>query len=81
MAGLIPLIKAATPNRRVIYRSHIQIRTDLVALPGSAQSKIWDLLWASIQHCDLFVAHPVPSFVPRNVPRDKVLYMPATSDL
>ncbi len=35
MPGLIPLIKKLTPERPVLYRSHIQIRSDLVAKAGS----------------------------------------------
>ncbi|KAH7199048.1 uncharacterized protein B0J16DRAFT_353359 [Fusarium flagelliforme] len=34
--GLIPLIKRFTPDRPVLYCSHIQIRSDLVAKDGSA---------------------------------------------
>ncbi|KXJ89655.1 family 4 glycosyltransferase [Microdochium bolleyi] len=80
MPGLIPLIKKVTPNRPVLYRSHIQIRSDLVAQEGSPQSEVWDYLWNDIQHADAFISHPIPEFVPRNVPREKVMYMPATTD-
>ena len=80
MPGLIPLIKKATPNRPVLYRSHIQIRSDLVAQAGSPQEDVWEYLWNNIQQADMFISHPIPSFVPKNVPRDKVAYMPATTD-
>ncbi|KUJ15346.1 glycosyltransferase family 4 protein [Mollisia scopiformis] len=80
MPGLIPLIKTLTPNRPVLYRSHIQIRSDLAMTPGSPQSDIWQFLWSNIKHADMFISHPIPSFVPANVPADKVAYLPATTD-
>ena len=80
MPGLIPLIKKVTPDRPVLYRSHIQIRSDLVAKAGSPQADIWDFLWNNIQGCDMFISHPIPIFVPHNVPREKVVYLPATTD-
>lgn len=80
MPGLIPLIKKITPNRPVLYRSHIQIRSDLVAVPGSPQADIWGFLWNNIQKADMLLSHPIPEFVPHNVPRDMVAYMPATTD-
>lgn len=80
MPGLIPLIKKKTPNRPVLYRSHIQIRADLVAKEGSPQAEIWDFLWGNIKQADMFISHPIPAFVPHNVPREKVVYLPATTD-
>ncbi|KAI1371769.1 glycosyltransferase family 4 protein [Hypoxylon crocopeplum] len=80
MPGLIPLIKQVTPNRPVIYRSHIQIRSDLVAQNDSPQQQAWNFLWDNIRHADMFVSHPIPKFVPDSVPRDLVAYMPATTD-
>ncbi|KAI5864118.1 glycosyltransferase family 4 protein [Durotheca rogersii] len=80
MPGLIPLIREVTPNRPIIYRSHIQIRSDLVAESGSPQEQAWSFLWDKIRQADSFVSHPVPKFVPHNVPRDLVTYMPATTD-
>ncbi|KAJ9234761.1 CAZyme family GT4 [Paecilomyces variotii] len=80
MPGLIPLIKKITPNRPVIYRSHIQIRSDLVAIPGSPQADSWNWLWESIKQADLFISHPVSAFVPHNVPKEIVGYMPASTD-
>ncbi|ROT38287.1 clock-controlled-9 protein [Sodiomyces alkalinus F11] len=80
MPGLIPLIKKLTPNRPVLYRSHIQIRSDLTAMAGSPQADVWDFLWNNIQKADMFISHPIPLFVPHNVPHEKVAYMPATTD-
>ncbi|KAL7896881.1 glycosyltransferase family 4 protein [Trichoderma sp. SZMC 28014] len=80
MPCLIPLIKKLTPSRPVFYRSHIQIRADLIDMAGSPQADIWDFLWKNIKQADLFISHPIPSFVPHNVPKEKVLYLPATTD-
>lgn len=80
MPGLIPLCKKADPERKVIYRSHIQIRSDLVAEKDSAARGVWDYLWNDIQHADLFISHPVPIFVPDGIPPEIVAFMPATTD-
>lgn len=80
MPGLIPLIKKITPNRPVVYRSHIQIRSDLVAIPGSPQADSWNWLWEDIKLADVFISHPVRAFVPHNVPKETVGYMPASTD-
>lgn len=80
MPGLIPLIKKLTPDRPVLYRSHIQIRSDLIDNPDSPQAEVWDFLWNDIQKADLFISHPIPKFVPHNVPPELVTYMPATTD-
>lgn len=80
MPYLIPMIKKMTPKRPVLYRSHIQIRSDLVALENTPQSDIWQFLWSKIEPADMFISHPIPSFVPKNVPTAKVSYMPAATD-
>ncbi|KAF0645386.1 hypothetical protein FPSE5266_09908 [Fusarium pseudograminearum] len=80
MPGLIPMIKRLTPDRPVLYRSHIQIRSDLVAIDGSPQNDIWNYLWSNIKEADMFISHPIPKFVPHTVPKEKVVYLPATTD-
>ncbi|PNP74454.1 hypothetical protein FNYG_12210 [Fusarium nygamai] len=80
MPGLIPLIKRITPDRPVLYRSHIQIRSDLIARDSSAQADIWEFLWSNIQLADMYISHPIPAFVPHTVPRARVAYLPATTD-
>ncbi|KAG0635584.1 hypothetical protein HOY80DRAFT_1139795 [Tuber brumale] len=37
MPALIPLIKTGRPEVEISYRSHIEVREDLVAIPGSPQ--------------------------------------------
>jgi glycosyltransferase involved in cell wall biosynthesis len=80
MPRLISLVKHITPDRPVIFRSHIQIRSDLINEDGTPQADIWDFLWENIKQADLFISHPIPSFVPKNIPETMVAYMPATTD-
>lgn len=80
MPALIPLIRKVTPDRPILYRSHIQIRSDLTAVEGSPQHDIWSFLWENIKGSDMFISHPIPYFVPPTVPLDKVCYFPATTD-
>ncbi|KAJ5666494.1 uncharacterized protein N7477_008942 [Penicillium maclennaniae] len=77
---LIPLIKERTPDRPVIFRSHIQIRGDLVDTPGTPQAESWEFLWEAIKQADLFLSHPIRAFVPKNVPPEKLGYLPASTD-
>ncbi|RDL41233.1 Glycosyltransferase family 4 protein [Venustampulla echinocandica] len=79
MPGLIPLIKEITPDRPVLYRSHIQIHSALANIEGTPQHDVWQFLWANIKLADLFISHPIPSFVPENVPRPMTCYLPATT--
>ncbi|ORX58389.1 hypothetical protein BCR36DRAFT_580011 [Piromyces finnis] len=80
MVGLVPYIKEVNPACKILYRSHIQIRADLANTPGSPQNGVWSYLWSFIQHCDLFISHPVLSFIPDEVPLEKTVLMPAASD-
>ena len=64
MPGLIPLIRKLHPEIPVIYRSHIEIRSDLVHVPGSPQEEVWKYLWNNIQLADLFI-----STIPRDLPQ------------
>lgn len=79
-AGLIPYIKEANPQAKIIYRSHIQIVGSLASQPGTPQYKTWSFLWNFIQHADYFVSHPLQMFIPNNVPAEKIFYVPATTD-
>jgi glycosyltransferase involved in cell wall biosynthesis len=81
-AGLIPHVKMMNPHATLVYRSHIEIRSDLIAKLGSIQREVWDYLWSLIRHCDIFISHPVATFVPKEVKDShmKIRYMPATTD-
>ncbi|KAK7014984.1 trehalose phosphorylase [Favolaschia claudopus] len=80
MPGLIPLIKKVRPDLPIIYRSHIEIRSDLVHVAGSPQEEVWKYLWNNIQLADLFISHPVNKFVPSDVPIDKLALLGAATD-
>jgi glycosyltransferase involved in cell wall biosynthesis len=54
--------------------------SSLVNRPGTPQHHTWEFLWESIKGADCFVSHPVRAFVPENVPAQKVVLMPATTD-
>ena len=56
MPGLIPLIRKIRPELPIVYRSHIEIRSDLVQKPGSPQEEVWQYLWKNIQLADLFIS-------------------------
>lgn len=79
-SGLIPHIRRDNPSAVVIYRSHIQIDTEFLRDRQSPQWQSWRFVWAMISGADHFVFHPVPDFVPEDVPRASVSYMPATTD-
>lgn len=79
-SGLIPYIKKANPQVKIIYRSHIQIRADLLRKKQQPQIATWSFLKKNILQTDLFVSHPIKAFLPDDVPLDKVVAMPATTD-
>lgn len=81
MPGLIPLIKKIRPDLPIVYRSHIEIRSDLTSIKGSPQEEVWEYLWKNIQIADLFISHPVSKFVPADVPMEKVALLGAATDL
>ncbi|KAF8921442.1 glycosyltransferase family 4 protein [Mucidula mucida] len=80
MPGLIPLIKKVRPELPIVYRSHIEIRSDLVHVAGSPQEEVWKYLWNNIQLADLFISHPVNKFVPSDVPIEKLALLGAATD-
>jgi len=64
----------------IIYRSHIEIRSDLVHIKGSPQEEVWSYLWKNIQLADMFISHPVKKFVPSDVPNEKLALLGAATD-
>lgn len=80
MPGLIPLIKKVRPELPIVYRSHIEIRSDLVQQKGSPQEGVWQYLWKNIKLADLFISHPVSKFVPSTVPPEKLALLGAATD-
>ncbi|KAJ2767421.1 hypothetical protein IWQ57_003954 [Coemansia nantahalensis] len=81
VSAIIPRIRKLNPDVRIIYRSHIEIRSDLASVAGSMQHDLWDFLWGGfISQSDLFISHPVAGFIPPRVPHAKVALMPAATD-
>lgn len=78
--GLIPFIKQANPDVKIIYRSHIHMVTSLTDQAGTPQHHVWRFLWQYIKETNCYVSHPVKAFVPCVVPESKVVFMPATTD-
>ncbi|KAJ7063166.1 trehalose phosphorylase [Mycena amicta] len=68
------------PDLPIVYRSHIEIRSDLVHKSGSPQEDVWQYLWNNIQLADLFISHPVNKFVPDDVPIEKLALLGAATD-
>lgn len=77
---MMPHIRALVPGVKIIFRCHIEIRTDLLADPTSAVAQVWNYLWSFARHADLFVFHPVKGFIPTEVPRERTVVMSPTTD-
>ncbi|KAF9264756.1 trehalose synthase [Marasmius fiardii PR-910] len=74
------LIRKVRPELPIVYRSHIEIRSDLVHVAGSPQEGVWKHLWSYIKLADLFISHPVNKFVPDDVPVEKLALLGAATD-
>lgn len=79
VARLVPLIREDNKDAKIIYRSHIQIRSELMA-ESERMREVWEYLWEALQDVDYFVSHPIRSSVPASVPREKIIYNPAGTD-
>ncbi|KZV97732.1 UDP-Glycosyltransferase/glycogen phosphorylase [Exidia glandulosa HHB12029] len=81
LTALIPIARRVNPKAKIIFRSHIEIRSDLIDAGTSPQKDVWDYLFNFIRGADVFVSHPIPAFVPSNVhQRMPVVYMPPCTD-
>ncbi|KAH9385586.1 alpha,alpha-trehalose phosphorylase (configuration-retaining) [Nematocida major] len=81
---LAQVIKKEFPSVKIIYRSHIQIRGEMIQ-EGKGENitaidNVWNFLWESIQNADYFVSHPFPEAVPKSVSPEKVVFQPAGTD-
>lgn len=79
-SGLVPYIKKYNPKAKVVYRSHIQLIAKLANKAGTPQNITWEFINNNIAGYDIFVSHPIPGFVPKEVPKKKLVYMGATTD-
>ncbi|KAG0130327.1 trehalose phosphorylase [Tuber indicum] len=80
MPALIPLIKKARPEVKIIYRSHIEVRKDLVERVGSPQEQVWQWIRDFVKEADIFISHPLGKSVPSDVPSEIIGLMPACTD-
>lgn len=78
--GFIPHIRKINPNAKIMYRSHIQIVGDLASTEGTPQRNTWIFIWDYAKESDLFIAHPMEQFIPKDVPHEMTVMMPATTD-
>jgi hypothetical protein len=78
----IPIAAELNPKALIVYRSHIQLDSELIDDECTVQHRTWEYLHSNfIKHAHVFVAHPVPSFIPWNVSKDCVVTMPASTIL
>ncbi|OBZ83263.1 Trehalose phosphorylase [Choanephora cucurbitarum] len=81
VSGIIPYIRQYAPNTRIIFRSHIEVRSDLIQnQPEGSTANTWNFLWDFIKLADIFVAHPIKGFVPDVVPPENTVLLPAATD-
>ncbi|KAG0130315.1 trehalose phosphorylase [Tuber indicum] len=78
--GLIPLIKKARPDVKIIYRSHIDVCQHLAEWVGSPQYQVWQWIWDFVKDADVFISHPLGKSVPSDVPFEIIGLMPACTD-
>jgi len=64
---LIPILRQNNKNAKIVYRSHIELRSDLINDSNTVQYKTWEYLYSFIKQADIFVTHPVDSFIPNNI--------------
>ncbi|ELQ76013.1 Glycosyltransferase [Trachipleistophora hominis] len=77
--GFYKFVRSANPKAKVIYRSHIQIRGELYKTKEEFTTT-WNYIFSNIRGVDLFISHPIESFVPLNVDRRKIVYQPPSTD-
>jgi glycosyltransferase involved in cell wall biosynthesis len=79
-SGLGPYITKVNPQAKLIYRSHIQIEADLANTPQTPQHEVWQFMWEHLKDISCFISHPIAGFVPIDVPEEKVVFMPPSTD-
>ncbi|KAK5119254.1 hypothetical protein LTR85_007868 [Meristemomyces frigidus] len=80
MSVVISIAKQLDPGRTVIYRSHVQIQADLLKDPDSSIAHAREWFWSHVKQADLFVSHPARSSPQPAMPKEKIAFMPATTD-
>ncbi|KAG0436195.1 Trehalose phosphorylase [Dictyocoela muelleri] len=78
-SGFANIIKKINKNAKIIYRSHIQIRSELNG-KCDAFTKVWNYISNNLKVIDLFISHPLKEFVPDDFDFKKVVYLPPSTD-
>lgn len=78
-SGMIPWFREFNPSLKIMYRSHIQLDTRLIAKKDSPQERSWQFIWNNIKSAEVFLSHPVLEFIPEEM-LPRTLLMPATTD-
>lgn len=80
VAGLIWWLRHWHFKGKLVYRNHIQTHGKEMCTPGTWQEVIWRFLRDDclVSTVDAYIAHPVPGFVPLDMPLEKVWFIPAT---
>lgn len=80
MLVLVSIARSLDPDRPVIFRSHIQMRSELMTHMDAEPHAVWAWIWSHVQKANVFVAHPISKCVPAEVPQEKVMYISARAD-
>jgi len=80
VAGIIWFLRQWGYKGKLAYRNHIQTHGKEMCTPGTLQEVIWRFLRDEclVSTVDAYIAHPVPGFVPTDMPAEKVWFIPAT---
>lgn len=78
-SGFVKHIRKANSNAKIIYRSHIQIRSELFG-KNPAFDKTWKYISDNLKGIDMFVSHPLKNNVPEEEKMSNVVYIPPSTD-
>ena len=71
-AGMIPLIKEEFPEKKIIWRCHIDL--------SSPHHKVWPFIRDYVKYADLAIFH-IPEFIPKDLDIPKVIMPPSIDPL
>ncbi len=71
-AGMIPLIKRKFPDKKIIWRCHIDL-----ARPNR---KVWSFIKDYVKYADLAIFH-IPEFIPKDLDVPKIVMRPSVDPL
>lgn len=71
-AGMIPLIKEQFPEKKIIWRCHIDL--------SSPHYRVWSFIRNYVRYADLAIFH-IPEFIPKDLDMPKVIMPPSIDPL